>query len=222
MTPLRHLRAHGYRSTVARQLVLDAVVDLRHATPEQILDRVHTVSPAINLSTVYRVLECSPRSGWCVTRTWAPGRPPTTPPTNPPISTSAAPPAAGCRVCRRTSPMASSPTCTSDRLPSRRDHSGISGVCAQCQARRRTPLDDGGGPPSQSAVTMVRCRTPRRRSPSHTPSRPTRGCGSGRSLALRRPAREQRALVDGRGVVDQSHLAVLAVSGGDRHPGCMH
>ena len=30
------------------------------------------------------------------------------------------------------------------------------------------------------------------------------------------PLREQRALVDARGVVDQSHLAVLAVSGGDR------
>jgi Fur family ferric uptake transcriptional regulator len=50
------LRAGGYRITAQRQLVLQAVVDLRHATPEQILSHVHRQAPGVNLSTVYRVL----------------------------------------------------------------------------------------------------------------------------------------------------------------------
>ena len=50
------LRAGGYRITAQRQLVLQAVVDLRHATPEQILSHVHRQAPSVNLSTVYRVL----------------------------------------------------------------------------------------------------------------------------------------------------------------------
>ncbi len=50
------LRAGGYRITAQRHLVLQAVTDLRHATPEQILAHVHRQSPGVNLSTVYRVL----------------------------------------------------------------------------------------------------------------------------------------------------------------------
>lgn len=50
------LRAGGYRITAQRQLVLAAVTELRHATPEQILSTVHRTSQAVNLSTVYRVL----------------------------------------------------------------------------------------------------------------------------------------------------------------------
>lgn len=53
----RILRDHGFRATPQRLLVLAAVVELRHATPEQILGWVHQSSPAVNLSTVYRVLE---------------------------------------------------------------------------------------------------------------------------------------------------------------------
>jgi Fur family ferric uptake transcriptional regulator len=37
--------------------VLAAVNDLGHATPEEILVRVQTESPKVNLSTVYRTLE---------------------------------------------------------------------------------------------------------------------------------------------------------------------
>lgn len=50
------LRAGGYRITAQRQLVLAAVTELRHATPEQILTVVHRTSPGVNLSTIYRVL----------------------------------------------------------------------------------------------------------------------------------------------------------------------
>ena len=51
------LHEHGYRATPQRLLVLAAIGTLRHATPEQILTQVHQASPAVNLSTVYRVLE---------------------------------------------------------------------------------------------------------------------------------------------------------------------
>lgn len=52
----QRLQDHGYRLTAQRRLVLDAVQDLPHATPESILARVRTVEPHVNLSTVYRVL----------------------------------------------------------------------------------------------------------------------------------------------------------------------
>ena len=51
------LHARGYRVTPQRALVLAAVNDLGHATPEDILVRVQAESPKVNLSTVYRTLE---------------------------------------------------------------------------------------------------------------------------------------------------------------------
>jgi Fur family ferric uptake transcriptional regulator len=51
------LHSRGYRVTPQRTLVLEAVNDLGHATPEEILARVQTGSPRVNLSTVYRTLE---------------------------------------------------------------------------------------------------------------------------------------------------------------------
>ena len=51
------LRARGLRATPQRRLVLDAVTELRHSTPEQICERVQAAAPSVNLSTVYRTLE---------------------------------------------------------------------------------------------------------------------------------------------------------------------
>lgn len=51
------LRSKGYRLTPQRELVLAAVNDLGHATPDQILERVRQQSTAVNISTVYRTLE---------------------------------------------------------------------------------------------------------------------------------------------------------------------
>jgi Fur family ferric uptake transcriptional regulator len=51
------LRANGLRVTPQRQLVFEAVDQLRHATPEQILAEVQQTASGINLSTVYRTLE---------------------------------------------------------------------------------------------------------------------------------------------------------------------
>lgn len=51
------LRARGYRLTAQRQLVLEAVQDLDHSTPDEIAAAVKRRAPAVSLSTVYRTLE---------------------------------------------------------------------------------------------------------------------------------------------------------------------
>lgn len=51
------LRARGLRMTPQRQLVLDAVRELGHATPEQVHAAVQRVAGAVNITTVYRTLE---------------------------------------------------------------------------------------------------------------------------------------------------------------------
>jgi Fur family ferric uptake transcriptional regulator len=51
------LRRRGYRLTVQRELVLDAVRSLEHATPEAIHARLEAAGTGVNLSTVYRTLE---------------------------------------------------------------------------------------------------------------------------------------------------------------------
>ena len=51
------LRGHGYRITPQRQLVLEAVNSLGHATPEELLAEVQKTAAAVNLSTIYRTLE---------------------------------------------------------------------------------------------------------------------------------------------------------------------
>ena len=54
---LAELRARGYRLTPQRQLVLEAVSALGHATPEEIATTVRRTATAVNISTVYRTLE---------------------------------------------------------------------------------------------------------------------------------------------------------------------
>ncbi|MDQ6650307.1 MAG: transcriptional repressor [Actinomycetota bacterium] len=51
------LRARGYRLTPQRQLVLEAVVTLGHATADEISTAVRRVASGLNISTVYRTLE---------------------------------------------------------------------------------------------------------------------------------------------------------------------
>lgn len=51
------LRARGYRLTPQRQLVLEAVAELGHATPEEIATAVRKTADGVNISTVYRTLE---------------------------------------------------------------------------------------------------------------------------------------------------------------------
>lgn len=51
------LRGRGYRLTPQRQLVLEAVELLEHATPDDILNEVRKTASSVNISTVYRTLE---------------------------------------------------------------------------------------------------------------------------------------------------------------------
>jgi Fur family transcriptional regulator, ferric uptake regulator len=51
------LRERGYRLTPQRQLVLQAVTELGHATPEDVHAWVHDRAEGVNISTVYRTLE---------------------------------------------------------------------------------------------------------------------------------------------------------------------
>ena len=51
------LRERGLRLTPQRELVLRAVEELGHATPDQVHAQIRTRSEAVNLSTVYRTLE---------------------------------------------------------------------------------------------------------------------------------------------------------------------
>jgi Fur family ferric uptake transcriptional regulator len=51
------LRARGLRLTAQRQLVLEAVYRLGHATPDQVHDEVARTAAGVNITTVYRTLE---------------------------------------------------------------------------------------------------------------------------------------------------------------------
>ncbi len=51
------LRARGLRLTAQRQLVLEAVYRLGHATPDQVHADVARTAAGINITTVYRTLE---------------------------------------------------------------------------------------------------------------------------------------------------------------------
>lgn len=53
----RRLREQGFRITPQRQLVLEAVENLGHGTPDEILVEVQRTATGVNLSTVYRTLE---------------------------------------------------------------------------------------------------------------------------------------------------------------------
>jgi Fur family transcriptional regulator, ferric uptake regulator len=51
------LRARGLRLTAQRQLVLEAVQRLGHATPEQVHQAVCKTAAGVNITTIYRTLE---------------------------------------------------------------------------------------------------------------------------------------------------------------------
>jgi len=51
------LHERGLRLTPQRQLILDAVSELGHSTPEEIADYVQVRAPGVNITTVYRALD---------------------------------------------------------------------------------------------------------------------------------------------------------------------
>ncbi|WP_082468989.1 Fur family transcriptional regulator [Sciscionella sediminilitoris] len=69
------LHRNGLRMTPQRQLVLDAIAELEHSTPEQICAQVRRRASGVNITTVYRNLELLENLG-LVTRTHlGPGAP---------------------------------------------------------------------------------------------------------------------------------------------------
>lgn len=53
----QQLREKGYRITPQRQIILDTICRMgRHTTASEIYEQIHTISPAINRTTVYRTL----------------------------------------------------------------------------------------------------------------------------------------------------------------------
>ncbi len=60
------IRERGLRLTPQRELVLAAVRELGHSTPEAIAAHVRKLHPGINLSTVYRNLETLEKAGFIV------------------------------------------------------------------------------------------------------------------------------------------------------------
>ncbi|HEV2087845.1 MAG TPA: Fur family transcriptional regulator [Cryptosporangiaceae bacterium] len=70
------LRSRGLRMTASRQLVLEAVQRLGHATPEQVHTSVRETATGVNLTTVYRALELLEEIG-LVTHTHLSHGPPT-------------------------------------------------------------------------------------------------------------------------------------------------
>ncbi len=63
MTLRERLHSEGLRMTPQRQIVLDAVTALGHATPEAVCAEVTRTDPGVNPSTVYRTLELFERLG---------------------------------------------------------------------------------------------------------------------------------------------------------------
>jgi len=57
------LRSEGYRLTPQRQMVLEAVQQLGHATPDEVLREVQERASGVNASTVYRTLDVLEKTG---------------------------------------------------------------------------------------------------------------------------------------------------------------
>lgn len=78
------LRSEGYRLTPQRQLVLEAVQSLGHATPDEVLREVQQQATGVNASTVYRTLDVLAKTG-LVSHTHLGHGPPTYHPTTAPV-----------------------------------------------------------------------------------------------------------------------------------------
>lgn len=127
------LRAHGYRITSQRRLVLEAVDALGHGTPEEILVEVQRSAAGVNLSTVYRTLEVLEEVELVTHAHISHGAP---------TYHSVGGEAHIHLVCRRCDRVASVPAAISDTLVDRLlaeqgfatdvSHMTVQGVCAEC------------------------------------------------------------------------------------------
>lgn len=139
------LRSHGYRLTVQRQLVLEAVASLGQATPDAIASAVHRTASSLNISTVYRTLELLEQLGVLRHAHLGHGAPTYSMATErPPVHL----------VCRHCGGVQSAPLAVMagvvEQLRSAHDflvdegHLAISGECRSCAASHRSSEAAGG------------------------------------------------------------------------------
>ena len=120
------------RMTPQRQLVLDAVRDLGHATPERICEHVQRNAPAVNITTIYRTLDLLEGLGLVRHTHLGHGAP----------SYSTQPHGHVHLVCHRCGELAEVPTAVLDALADQLldrfgfaldpSHLALSGYCARC------------------------------------------------------------------------------------------
>jgi Fur family ferric uptake transcriptional regulator len=126
------LRARGMRMTPQRQLVLDAVSRLEHATPDQVSEAV----PEVDVTTVYRTLETLEQIGLLAHTHLGHGAPSYRLADNDHIHV----------VCHHCNLVVDAPAGLVDELAQQlqsergfavdRSHLTIFGTCADCQAAR--------------------------------------------------------------------------------------
>jgi len=129
------LRERGLRLTAQRQLVLEAVYGLGHATPDQVHAKVSQTAAGVNISTVYRTLELLEELG-LVTHTHLSHGAPTYHPASAEAHVHLV-----CRGCGRIDEVA--PTVLDGVIGALRQHRGFQvdvghvslfGICAECSA----------------------------------------------------------------------------------------
>lgn len=133
------LHERGMRMTPQRQLVLDAVRDLGHATPEQVCRRVQGKAATVNITTVYRALDLLEELGLVRHTHLGHGAPTYSAEDHEHVHL----------VCHRCGSIDEIPTETLDELATLLDaqrgfvldatHLALSGLCASCRENRPTP-----------------------------------------------------------------------------------
>ena len=130
------LRARGYRLTPQRGMVLEAVQQLQHATPDEVVSYLRERASGINVSTVYRTLDLLESLGLVTHAHLAHGAPT--------YHVAAAPEHAHvvCRGCEGVTEVSAATVATlvqalSDELGFRTEvsHLTVFGTCADCQDR---------------------------------------------------------------------------------------
>jgi len=138
------LRSRGLRLTAQRQLILEAVLNLGHATPEQVHGAVREVAAGVNITTIYRTLELLERLG-LVRHTHLSHGSPTYHPAGEDQHVHLV--CRGCGAVDEMDPERLRPLC--DSLASERGfqvdvgHVSLFGVCGDCAL---APADEGTGP----------------------------------------------------------------------------
>ena len=139
------LRDSGMRLTSQRRLILDAVEELGHATPDEVLAHVRARSGDVNASTVYRTLEVLERIG-LVRHTHLSDRAPTYHSTSEPEHFHVV--CRRCQVVRSIDPAVAAPLLAgleAEGFTADVGHLSVFGVCAACsQSEQAEPT--GGSP----------------------------------------------------------------------------